>query len=64
LLEIALEIMNIMEIKQGTRVRHIISGYHGTVQAKRVYNVMVKWDNTGYTDKHKIKYLVPTGEGC
>lgn len=56
--------MNIMEIKQGTRVKHIISGYHGTVQAKRVYNVMVKWDNTGYTDKHKIKYLVATGEGC
>ena len=48
-------------IKQGDRVRHTISNWTGTVMAKRVDNVMVKWDHSQFTDKHKVRYLTPLG---
>lgn len=48
-------------IKQGDRVRHTISNWTGTVMARRVDNVMVKWDHSQFTDKHKVRYLTPLG---
>ena len=55
-----------MTIRKGHRVEHTISGWvgtvHGTVQAKRADRALVKWDNTGYVDRHKIHYLKVIGD--
>ena len=51
-----------MTIRKGKRVEHTISGLHGTVQAKRADRALVKWDNTGYVDRHKIHYLKIIGD--
>ena len=51
-----------MTIRKGKRVEHTISGLHGPVQAKRADRALVKWDNTGYVDRHKIHYLKIIGD--
>ena len=51
-----------MTIRKGHRVEHTISGWHGTVQAKREDRVLVKWDHTGFTDRHKVHYLKVVGD--
>lgn len=49
--------METNRITKGKRVKHNISNWTGLVMAKRKDNVMVKWDHSGFTDKHKIQYL-------
>ena len=51
-----------MTIRKGHRVEHTISGWVGTVQAKRDDRALVKWDHTGYTDRHKVHYLKIVGD--
>ena len=42
--------------------KHTISGWVGTVQAKRDDRALVQWDHTGYTDRHKVHYLKIVGD--
>ena len=49
--------METNRITKGKRVKHNISNWQGLVMAKRNNNVMVQWDHSGFTDKHKIQYL-------